>query len=336
MSKELALGFDLSKDSAVVGLAIDGGCVDLHKISFQNGRRKALEELILQLKRLYPEYQLKAAFEDGGKLDVYDQLSDLGIDCLVVPRHYISKSDKLRRNKNDFSDAQNLAVELSLGKIEGRYVFDKEHREFQLLVRTHRNLVQSRTKLIQDLRDIFESSDIKQPLKINESSLDLLIESEDLNREYSFKVKQLIQGYTDHSSQIKICRIEIEKWLSLPRYLEFTNALLRIKGISHIIAAELISELGDFGRFDSFYKFKSFCGLAPYRYQSGQTDRHYRSRNTKPPVLKRTFSDARRCLATHNDYYKEKKALFQKQNQRNWRINLEREFAKEIFHLWQC
>lgn len=335
MKKELAVGFDLGGQKNIVALAKGGSVIRSFKLSFSEGRALALNRLDNQLRQEFPNHHFISAFEAGGKLEIHDQLTELGWENHVVPSHRIPKTDALRWNKTDFADAENLADNLSLGKIQGKPTFDKEHRKFQKLVRKHRDLVEQRASIKQEFREILNEWDIRQPVHITSGILRKLLKVHHKLRE----APNVCKNYDRLillDNQISSYQSDISEHLILSRYSAFSAELQNIVGISVILSAELIAELGDFGRFRTFSEFKSFCGLAPYRFQSGMVDRHYKPTYSKPPELKRTFKEAVRCLTTHNEKYKRLKAQYERDNPRYYNIKLQRAFAKEIFHLWQC
>ena len=86
-----------------------------------------------------------------------------------------------------------------------------------------------------------------------------------ISHSLSFELKQVIQTILFLQSQIN----EIDKELrSLIE--ELHSPLMTIPGISYVIAAYILAEIGDINNFDSSAKLQAFAGLDPSTYQSGK------------------------------------------------------------------
>ena len=81
----------------------------------------------------------------------------------------------------------------------------------------------------------------------------------------SLELKHTIKLIRELDSEIDEIESEIKSILAL-----INSPILTIPGISHRMGAMIISEIGDFSRFDSPDKILAFAGLSPSTYQSGQ------------------------------------------------------------------
>lgn len=83
-----------------------------------------------------------------------------------------------------------------------------------------------------------------------------------------------------------------------------------IKGIGAISAAVIVSEFGDFSRFDNPNKMLSFAGLEPGYFQSGTAEHHGRMVKRGSSSLRSTLMNCSRSIPLHNEvfaaYYRKK------------------------------
>lgn len=68
---------------------------------------------------------------------------------------------------------------------------------------------------------------------------------------------------------------EIEAHIKQIMDEEIHSHILTIPGISYRMGAMIITEIGDFDRFDSPDKIFAYAGMSPSTYQSGQLDNCY-------------------------------------------------------------
>lgn len=81
----------------------------------------------------------------------------------------------------------------------------------------------------------------------------------------SLEIKHTIKLIRELSSEIKEIEAEIKKIMDA-----IDSPILSIPGISYAIGSMIISEIGDFSRFDSPDKILAYAGCSPTTYQSGQ------------------------------------------------------------------
>jgi transposase len=81
----------------------------------------------------------------------------------------------------------------------------------------------------------------------------------------SFELKQVIRQIKSISEEIDLVDAQIKR-----RVDESDTTLMTIPGISYTLAAIILSEIGDIGRFETPSKLQAFAGLDPTTYQSGQ------------------------------------------------------------------
>lgn len=228
------------------------------------------------LRNRFPECTIHLIYEAGFKgFNLFDQLTEDGIDCVVVPPHLVTEP-KVNRVKTDKRDAKRLALILENNDVPSACdVPDKERREDRQISRTliaiQKDITRSRNRIRKflDFHGIevpFAGKDrwgrkefrtlkelpLNEPLRI---SLDVLLSL----LEYLWSHQISLRAYLR-----QLCRKE--------RYRKAVEIARSAPGIGWFTAIRLVLELGeDLSRFHSGKKIASFVGLTPGEYSTGET-----------------------------------------------------------------
>lgn len=124
----------------------------------------------------------------------------------------------------------------------------------------------------------------------------------------SYELKQTIRLVLNLQEEIKELEHEIKQLVD-----ELDSPLLSIPGISHRLAAVILSEIGDITRFGSPAKLLAFAGLDPSTHQSGKfTATQARMVKRGSPYLRWALLQAARLIvmrdATFKEYYDKKRS----------------------------
>jgi transposase len=266
--KEVFVGLEDSKKTWK--LAVRSEKVMIHQVSME----AKYPVLIRYLRNKFPECTIHLMYEAGFKgFNLYDQLSEDGIDCVVIPPHVVTEP-KVNRVKTDKRDARRLAKVLENHDFkDGCHVPDKERREDRQVSRTlialQKDSIRTRNRIRKLLqfhgievpfpdrwgRDEFRALkkiDLREPLRI---SLDIfLVQLEEL---WAHQVSL-------RAALRKLCRKE--------RYHKAFTVARSLPGIGWFTAIRLVLELGeDLVRFTSGKKIASFVGLTCSEHSTGET-----------------------------------------------------------------
>ena len=223
------------------------------------------------LDRHYPGAIFKSVYEAGFcGFGLHRQLSELGIDNIVVNPADVPTTDKERRRKSDRVDCRKLAASLRSGELEGIYIPSPEQEQDRQLVRLRINgirrnycRVSNRLKMFLHYTDGIEvPADLKEgrisTKLINwlkdldlqgqslQDKLDLLIEEVEMASQLRLKAQQRIRQLSDQAP-----------------YADLVELLCKIPGIGLLSAMVLITELMDIKRFTTLDRLCSYCGLVP-------------------------------------------------------------------------
>lgn len=122
---------------------------------------------------------------------------------------------------------------------------------------------------------------------------------------YRIELETLLDLYLQIDAKISEVEVQITNIIE-----ELNPPTLSIKGVGAISAAVIISEFGDFSRFDTPNQMLSFAGLEPGYFQSGTTEYkgHMVKRGSSP--LRCALMNCSRSILLHNEtfaaYYQKK------------------------------
>ena len=119
----------------------------------------------------------------------------------------------------------------------------------------------------------------------------------------------LIKQYMEHIRYTEKQIAELEEKIS-ELYSHFDTQLTTIPGIGTILAATILSEIGDISRFSSAAKLAAFAGIDPTVKQSGEfTATHNHMSKRGSPYLRRAIWQASTLAVIHDPALK---AFFEK------------------------
>jgi len=244
---EEAVGIDVSKKT------IDVSChlAQQHRV-FTNdvkGYQSMLNWVIKQTKGVSVFY----CFENTGNysLKLSSYLSLKGISYVEENPIKIKRSSGLVREKTDKLDSFIIAryawiyrEELIPSKVKSI-----TYQELGRLIGLRDQLVRSRAGLLGTLKEI------EQLLNSPSTDTSCIV------------LKRSIENL---SKQVKSVESRMDALLRADDLLS-TNykLLLSLRGIGFVVACQLLYHTENFKRFESWRQFSSYCGLAPYEYQSG-------------------------------------------------------------------
>src|SRR5208282_1324784 len=231
--------------------------------------------LIGYLRNKFPECTIHLIYEAGFKgFNLYDRLTEDGIDCVVIPPHMVTEP-KVNRVKTDKRDANRLALILENHDFrDACHVPDKERREDRQVSRTligiQKDIIRTRNR-IRKLLD-FHGIEVSFGDRWNRKEFVALKElsvSEPLKASLAVLLAQRQQLW-DHQATLRaylrgLCRKE--------RYKTAFGIARSLSGIGWFTAIRLILELGeDLTHFTSGKKIASFVGLTCSEYSTGETE----------------------------------------------------------------
>ena len=242
----------------------------------------SVQALVSHVQRRFPRGKFFSAYEAGfcGTW-IHRELSDLGINNIVVSPADIPTTDKEKKNKTDVHDSRSIARSLEKGILHGIYIHSREQELLRSLFRLRQTKVRDVTRAVNRLKGFLNYFGVEYSTILSEdtptvgitgrmivalSKLKMGTEAGDMT------LGALLENLTGQRSRL----LEITRRLKaqvLEAYSASYNHLLSVPGIGSITAMGLLAEIGDFSRFDDPGEYCSFLGLIPWQDSSGETIR---------------------------------------------------------------
>jgi transposase len=262
------VGLDVHKDTISIAWA-EGG--PLHRPVSGGTVPHDVPRLVKKLLELAPAEHLWVAYEAGPTgYGLARGLLERGINCIVVAPNKVPREPG-RRVKTDKRDARDLARALRAGNLTGIALPEVE-------VEAMRDLVRAREDCVRALRRVRKqlSSFLLRHQRIYREGSTWTVrhrtwlggqrfsaEPQEVTfRYYLYEIDRLEQA-RDHLTA------EVERLMPSLQLAPLYYALQAMRGVSTVVAATLVCEIGEFTRFPSASRLMSYVGLTPSEHSSG-------------------------------------------------------------------
>jgi transposase len=273
------------------------------------------QQLARYLESRYPGGSYMSAYEAGFcGTSHHEHLVKLGIQNMIINAADLPQTDKQRNNKSDLHDSRFIARYLEKGLVSGIHVMPKDQQERRSLFRCREVLVRDCARAINRVRSFLYFFGIDLPSEFKDKQY---ISKNFLNWLYSIKPgsdegHEALEFYLNHLVYLRKNILAVTNLLrrSVSTHsMDAYNRLLSVPGIGCITAIGLLSEVGDFKRFNDPDEFTSYLGLIPSEHRSGQTILNIRMQprcnmHLRPLLIEASWLAIKKCpylLA----YYKE-------------------------------
>ena len=260
--------------------------IDMHKISWRITARVE-GDTVLAITLARPTYDsfkkilsrfkgnhVRIVYEAGpGGFDLYDRLTDDGIECIVTPPSLIP-TESGNKVKTDKKDSLKLARLLESNMLKAVWVLSPEERAHRQVVRTRRQIVNHRSDVMRQIKSLLLFNSIEIPFKSAQHwrgafmnwllKLDLGYEA--LNR----SLKALIDLFNYLSAEKKRLTKDVLQLAKDEKYAQRVALLTTTPGIGPLSAIEILVELQDITRFKTADELAAYLGLTPSQYSSGE------------------------------------------------------------------
>jgi transposase len=260
--------------------------VDMHKLSW---RITALVEgdIILAVNLAPPSYDsfmrllsrfkgnyIRVVYEAGpGGFDLYDKLTDNGIDCIVTPPSLIP-TESGNKVKTDKKDSYKLAKLLERDMLKKVWVLSPDERAQRQLVRTRRQIVNHRSDVMRQIKSFLLFHGIDVPFGSRQLwSMRFIkwLREVDLGNEHlNTSLKALVHLFDYLSEEKKRLTHEVLELAKKDKYASKVKLLKSIPGIGVLSSMEILVEIQDISRFKTSDELAAYLGLTPSQYSSGE------------------------------------------------------------------
>ena len=264
---------DVHKNSINIAIAQQGRKGQVRHYGKIEGTLSALDKVVRKL--VSKDGPLHFVYEAGPcGYQIYRHLTAQGFDCSVVAPSRVPKQSG-NRIKNDRRDALMLARLHRAGELTSVYVPLAEDEAMRDLTRAREDAKGNEKKSKQRLRAFLLRSGHRYSGRSPWSRAYMRWLSDIKMPHQSQQI--VLQEYIDTLSECKarVQRLTEQIRHLLPQWQLFpvVQALQSLRGVSLIVAATTVAEVGDLKRFQNPAELMSYLGLVPSEYSSGENTR---------------------------------------------------------------
>jgi transposase len=266
------VGMDVHKASWNLG-------IHLNDVYLKNVHQKPNPQMMVDyLHKNFPGAIYKSAYE-AGKFGfwIQRQLTNLGVECLVVNPADIPKSQKDSLQKTDPRDARNIGLRLQSGFLKSIHIPDEQQEADRVFFRHRKRIWKDLTRCKNRIKGLLAFTGIDIPEPYDNASwshnfinwlkaLDCKAHSRRRALDYQIQQMEFLR------KELLSISNEIRKMMREQRYKTNYYLLRTIPGIGPLTAASILVEIGDIKRFSNFCHLNSFIGLLPMEHSSGQSE----------------------------------------------------------------
>jgi transposase len=304
MSKVCFVGLDVHAETIAVAIAEASGG-EVRSWGAIPNRQESVRKLI---RKLGEAGKLKCCYEAGPTGYVlYWQLTQLGVDCEVIaPSLVPTKAGD--RVKTDRRDAAKLARCYRAGELTPVWVPDAAHEALRDVVRAREAAKQDQLRHRHQLGK-FLLRHGKRPIGAGPAWCQKYLNW--IKVHVRFDQPALEATLADYVHEVehaaaRIVRLEqaIEDAVAQasPEIRAVIEALQALRGVAHMTAATVVSELGSLARFENPRQLMGYSGLVPREFSSG-------SRTQRGPITKTGNAHLRRVLVEAAWAYRHRPAV---------------------------
>ncbi len=265
------LGLDVHADTIAVAVAEPDG--EVRSLGTIGNREESVRKLI---SKLGPAEHLRACYEAGPTgFVLYWQLSQLGIECAVVAPSLVPKKPG-DRVKTDRRDALKLARSHRSGDLTAVWVPDEDSESLRDLVRQREAAKQDQLRARHRLTKFLLRTGQRPPLGLKawtERYMRWLAQvryTQPAQEVTRLDCMNEVEHMAARVKRLEEAILEVVKLAPEPMQ-ELIRGLQALRGVAHISAVTIASELGNISsRFQSARKLMGYCGVFPSEDSSGK------------------------------------------------------------------
>lgn len=265
------VGLDVHVSSISVAVAEEGRSGEVRFVGHIDNRPDAVRKLV---KKIGKGFELHCCYEAGpcGYV-LYRQLKSMGVRCDVVAPSLIPRKTG-DRVKTDRRDAEGLARMHRAGDLTKVWVPDETHEALRDLVRARESVVKQVLAAKQRVRHLLLRAGIEKPGSLTTWSWKhrewlRSVKFEHSSRDSAFAC--YLEDLEHHLGRLDRIEEAIDDALELaaPEIRAVVSTLESFRGIGRVTAATLVSEIGQFLRFEHPREVMGYVGLVPSEHSSG-------------------------------------------------------------------
>jgi len=283
---------DVHKNSIDIAIAQTGRKGQLLHYGKIDGTLSALDKVVRKL--VSKGNRLHFVYEAGPcGYQIYRHLSGQGFDCEVVAPSRIPKPSGTQI-KNDRRDALMLARLHRAGELTAVYVPLAESEAIRDLTRAREAAKGDEKKSKQRLLAFLLRSGFRYTGRASWSKAHMrwLADIKMPHRSQQIVLQEYIDALSQCKARVQRLTEQIRELLPEWQMFPVVQALQSMRGVSMIVAATTVAEIGDLKRFDNPAELMSYLGLVPSEHSSGQKTRRGSITKTGNSHVRRVLVEA--------------------------------------------
>ena len=267
------VGLDVHKNSIHVALADGDRNGDVRYYGAIGGTLDDLDRLVKKLTSSARE--LRFVYEAGPcGYDIFRSLTEKGYACAVASPSHIGKKPA-ERIKTDRRDAVMLARLHRAGELTYVFVPRAEDEAMRDLTRAREDAIKAQRVVRQQLGGMLLRLGIRYQGRTvwTPAHFRWLADQKMPSPSQQVVFQEYIHAIEETTKRVERLTRQIEELVPSWRMAPVVKALHALRGVSRIVAATMISEIGDLTRFENPGKLMAFLGLVPSEHTSGQKRR---------------------------------------------------------------
>lgn len=251
---------------------------DIHYKTFSSPPES--DKLVNYLKQNFPGASYYTAYEAGFcGFSVHKELSQYGINSIIVNPGDIPTTDKERRQKEDKRDSRKIAKNLQSGHLKGIFIPSDKTQQDRILLRTRETVVKDLNRNKIRVKALLFFQGITVPERLTARSASWSKQFSQWLRNLTFEHNTCRGGLdalldmVDHQRALllKLTR-QIRELSKTTEYRENVELLVSVPGIGILTAMRLLTELENINRFSDFDHLCSYVGLVPSTDSTGDNE----------------------------------------------------------------
>ena len=294
-NKKVFLGIDVHKKHYSVTAICEGQVVKKDTISAEP------ELLVGYFQKYFSGAQVESAYEAGfSGFYLHRFLEKHGAKNHVVHASgmEIAVGDKVKTDKRD---SLKLAVQLSVGRLQGIFVPSKQREDFRSITRLRESFLKHRTRFGCQLKALlFQQGMIPfdHTQKVSAKWITSILSME-MSVDIRYAIEQYANMWLHMTAKIKEIDTQLKSQAGQENHLEIIYR--SAPGIGPLAARILANELGDMSQFSNEKKLFSYVGVTPCEYSSGEHVRQGHITRQGKAILRKVLVQAA-WVAIRNDY----------------------------------
>jgi len=298
-NKKVYLGIDVHKKHYSVTAICNGQVVKKDTIPAVPKR------LVTYFQKYFPGAQIESAYEAGfSGFHLHRFLEENGSKNHVIHAAgmEIAVGDKVKTDKRD---SLKLAIQLSVGRLQGNFVPSKKREDFRTITRLRESFLKHRIRFGCQIKAVLYQHGMI-PFDNTQTVSSKWIKSilkMDMSSDIQYTVEQYASLWLHMTAKIKEIDSQLKIQAKQDSHLEIIYQ--SAPGVGALSARILANELGDMSHFSNENKLFSYIGLTPSEYSSGEHTRQGHITRQGKAILRKVLVQSA-WVAIRHDY-----ALFQ-------------------------